>query len=86
MNEALPGDSCEQHGRDGERPPAGSRPATGATCAHGSAGASPVAFVRRARNGATFVFRRGLPEGMTHEEALRRCEEAIRALAEGNGR
>ena len=86
MNEALSDDSCEQSVPDGRRLPTESHPATGAACAHGSAGASQVAFVRHAKNGATFIFRRRLPEGMTHEEALRRCEEAIRALAEGVGR
>lgn len=45
-----------------------------------------AASLRRAKNGAIFVFRTDLPNGMDADEALRRCEEAIRALAEGVGR
>jgi len=86
MNDSLSGDYCEQSVPDGRRPPTGSPPATGPACAHGSAGASRVASVQRAKNGATFSFRRELPIGMEPDEARRRCEEAIRALAEGVGR
>jgi hypothetical protein len=64
---------------------ANSSPAARQARSHGSVGA-PIVSVRRGKNGATFIFRRELPHGMTHEEALRRCEEAIRALAEGVGR
>jgi len=51
-----------------------------------SAHPSRAASLRRAKNGAMFVFRTDLPDGMDADEALRRCEEAIRALAEGVGR
>ena len=86
MNRALPDDSCEQSVPDGRRPLTGSRPATDHARAPGSAGTSPVVSVRRAKNGATFIFRTDLPDGMDPDEARRRCEEAIRALAEGVGR
>ena len=86
MNGALSDDSCEQSVPDGRRPRTGSPPAAGAACAQGSAGASRVVSVRRAKNGARFSFRSELPAGMDSEEARRRCEEAIRALAEGTGR
>ena len=86
MNGHFRSNPCEQSVPDGRRLPTESHPATGTACAHGSAGASQVAFVRHAKNGATFIFRRRLPEGMTREEARRRCEDAIRALAEGVGR
>ncbi len=38
------------------------------------------------RKGPTFTFRQRLPVGMTPEEAVRRCEQAIAALAEGRAR
>jgi hypothetical protein len=86
MNGHFRGDSREQSMGDGRRLPTESHPPTDGPRALGSAGVSQVASVRRARNGATFIFRTELPDGMEPDEARRRCEEAIRALAEGGAR
>jgi len=61
------------------------KPATGASCSRRAFEPARI-FVRCARNGATFIFRTDLPDGMDPDEARRRCEEAVRALAEGMGR
>jgi len=85
MNRPLPDDPCEQSVSDGRSSIANSSPAARQARPYGSAGASVVS-VRRAKNGATFIFRGDLPDGMDPDEARRRCEDAIRALAEGVGR
>jgi hypothetical protein len=41
---------------------------------------------KASRKGPTFRFIRRLPDGMTAEEATRRCEQAFAELAEGKGR